>query len=363
MIYIAYIIIGFTLLQFIIAAVNLLTRVMLSGESTSDGPLISVLIPARNEEGNIRNILSDLLSQEYRNLEIIVFNDQSEDRTEAIVRQISGTSPGVKLINSKGLPEGWLGKNYACHCLSLEAVGDYLLFIDADVRIGNSIIAGSVAYMQKNKLALMSIFPKQEILSFGEMITVPVMNFILLSLLPLILVRKSSFPSLSAANGQYMMFDSVIYKAVNPHSIMKSDKVEDIKIARYLKNKGYPVACLTGNDSVRCRMYKGFGEAVNGFSKNVTAFFGNSVLLSIVFWLATTLGFMPVFALMPLFVILLYIFSYLATRIMISVVSEQKIMMNLLYLIPQQFALGIMIYRAVMNNFTGNYQWKGRNLT
>jgi len=362
MIYLAYIVTGFTLIQLIIAVINLLTRVKPGKEAPLYDPLISILIPARNEQENIGNILNDLSGQDYRNLEIIVFNDQSEDNTAEIVSQFHLLDRRIRLINSDELPENWLGKNYACYSLSRAAGGDYLLFLDADVRIGNGIIAGTVAYARRLKLALVSIFPRQEIISFGEMITVPVMNFILLSLLPLILVRKSSYHSLAAANGQFMLFNAHTYRDIDPHLLMRSEKVEDIKIARYLKKTGHSVACLTGNDLVRCRMYKGFREAINGFSKNVTCYFGESRFLSALFWLITTFGFIPVSSSMPLMIIFLYIFSYLVIRILISITSEQKIIFNLLFFIPQQIALGIMIYRAITSRFNKGYQWKGRSL-
>jgi glycosyltransferase involved in cell wall biosynthesis len=362
MIYLAYFVLAFTALQLLISFVNLLFREKIVNGQLKNAPLVSVLIPARNEEENIRNILEDLLMQDYKNIEILVFNDQSDDKTAEIVQEFEQQDQRINLITSQGLPAGWLGKNFACHKLSLAAKGDYFLFIDADVRISGGIISNGVAYASRHNLALISIFPKQIISTFGEKITVPNMNFILLSLLPLILVRKSSFSSLSAANGQFMLFNSEIYKTLHPHELTKKNKVEDIEIARLLKRNGFRIACLTGDKTIMCRMYFGFKDAVNGFSKNVSAFFADSILLSLLFWITTTFGFVFVSMAMPVAVFIGYLLAYLAIRTNVSIVSEQNVYLNLLYILPQQISCGFFILNAFINKYLRDYQWKGRNI-
>ena len=197
----------------------------------------------------------------------------------------------------------------------------------------------------------------------GERITVPNMNYILLSLLPLILVRKSTFQSLAAANGQFMIFNSVTYRKMFPHEKKKENKVEDIEIAHYFKQNHIPIACLVGNNSITCRMYEGFNDAVNGFSKNVTMFFGNSFASAIIFWLITSLGFLPILFGLSTTWFILYLGTILITRTFISLISEQNILQNIVFLIPQQFALGVFIYKAFINRIKKQHQWKGRNIS
>jgi hypothetical protein len=362
MIYLAYIVLAFTSVQLLVSISNLLFREKLKRGRVDGLPLVSVLIPARNEEKNISNILKDLLNQEYEYIEIIVFNDQSDDKTPEIVQSFIEKDNRIRLINSEGLPTGWLGKNHACHCLSRSAKGDYLLFLDSDVRVSNGIITNSVTFAIHNNLALISIFPKQILETFGEKFTVPNMNYILLSLLPLVLVRKLSFPSLAAANGQFMLFNSSIYKSFKLHEMLKSNKVEDIEIARFLKGKKQRIACLTGDKSIRCRMYSGFKDAVNGFSKNISSFFANSIIIALLFWITTTFGFIPVYMTMTVNLFILYLVAYLMVRVLISVSSEQNVYFNLLYFIPQQLSCGIFIYKAFLNRYIKDYQWKGRNV-
>jgi glycosyltransferase involved in cell wall biosynthesis len=362
MIILAYFILAFTLIQMIVALMNLLSETSLPKAVTQPSELVSVMIPARNEENNIGNILHDLINQEYTNIEIIVFDDQSEDKTGEIVKEFAAMDNRIRLVSSEGLPEGWLGKNYACYSLSKHSKGDYLMFLDADVSIGNNTIGKAVFFSKKHRLALISIFPKQIIRSIGEKITVPNMNYILLSLLPLILVRKSKFSSLSAANGQFMFFNAEVYHSVEPHKLMKNNKVEDISIAGYLKENRFKISCLVGDDHVNCRMYTGFNDATAGFSKNVIAFFGNSFLVAIMFWLVTTFGFIAVLFFLSKGFLFVYLAAYLFTRVLISIASRQNIIYNLGFIVPLQISMGIFIYRAFINKYFRKYQWKGRSV-
>jgi len=362
MIYLAYIIFTFTLIQLIVAIINSVSiQQPKSGIGNFNG-LVSVLIPARNEESNIANLLSDLHNQDYQNMEIIVFNDLSTDRTEEIVTKIAKNDTRIRLINSDGLPQGWLGKNYACHNLSQMAKGEYLLFLDGDVRVKGVIIINSITLAEKHKTGLLSIFPKQKMESLGEYLTVPVMNYILLTLLPLVLVFKSKFSSMAAANGQFMLFNRAKYFETLPHEKFRNNKVEDIEIARYFKQQSIPVVCTLGDETIECRMYNGFDEAVNGFSKNVVNFFGNSFPAAILFWIVTTFGFLVILSELSTDLFCIFLIIVLATRVVVSFISKQNIFLNLLLLVPQQFTLGILIYKAVIYKFNKQLKWKGRNI-
>lgn len=362
MLIIAYIVLVFTFIQLLVALVNYLTETNLPASGRKSEDLVSVLVPARNEENNIGNLLEDLIRENYRNIEVIVFNDQSDDRTAEIVTEYTIRDERIRLVNSAGLPDGWLGKNFACHSLSEHSRGQYLLFLDADVRIGNSVIGRAVSFCEKHNLSLISIFPKQIIRSFGERITVPNMNYILVSLLPLILVRKTGFSSLAAANGQFMFFGTEEYKSMRPHEMMRNDKVEDISIARAYKKRRLKVACLLGDDMITCRMYEGFNEAVTGFSKNVIAFFGNSFIIALLFWLVTTFGFIPIMLKLPAEILYAYLLACFSARIFISIASRQSLFYNLVFVIPLQASLFLFIYNAFINKYFKRFQWKGRNI-
>ncbi|WP_321996779.1 glycosyltransferase family 2 protein [Draconibacterium orientale] len=363
MIIAAWIIFIFTAIQLWVVLLNAIFRQPLPPCPNDFNPLVSILIPARNEEQNIGRLLKDIQQQAWQNFEILVFNDQSTDKSAQIVEEFSKNDQRIHLINSDGLPNGWLGKNYGCYQLAQKAKGSYFLFLDADVRISGTIIAGTIAKVQQHKLGLLSIFPKQMMRSWGEYFTVPIMNFILLSLLPLVFVRLLPFSSMAAANGQFMLFDAKTYRETQPHQTFRSNKVEDISIAQYFKKNGIRIACLAGNPSISCRMYSSFNDAVNGFSKNVIMFFGNSGMLAVLFWLITTLGFIPILIALPTKLIFIYLLMLVTIRIFISLVSHQNPLKNLLLAIPQQVVLSIFIIKAFLNKSKKAYQWKGRTIS
>lgn len=360
--YLAYIVVGFTLIQLVVSLVNYFFRQKIP-QLKGYNRVISVLIPARNEANNIGNLLSDVQKLDYKKLEILVFDDQSTDNTREIVLKYSSSDSRIRLIESTGLPAGWLGKNHACYKLSQHARGEYFVFLDADVRIQNNLAERAVLMAQRYNLALLSIFPKQEMRTFGEQITVPFMNYILLTLLPLIQVRRSRYASLSAANGQFMLFKAGEYKNINPHQRMKDKKVEDIAIARFYKQKQLKVACLAADADISCRMYSSFSEAISGFSKNVIMFFGNSYITAILFWLITTFGFIPVLLAYGLKGFGIYLTSVFLIRFFVSRASNQSVTQNILFMIFQQFSLGVAIAKSIQNNKRNQYTWKGRNIS
>lgn len=361
MIYLAYTVIAFTAIQLIVSFLNFIFKQKMKVGKSSD-KMVSVLIPARNEEINITNILMDVMTQNHRNFEILVFDDESTDNTVEEITTFMKHRKNIRLIKSEGLPEGWLGKNHACHSLAMEAKGDYLLFIDADVRIKDNIIKKTVYLAKKHKLGLLSIFPKQIMNSWGEYATVPIMNYILLTLLPLILVRKIGLSSLAAANGQYMLFETQNYMKLLPHKTNKSEKVEDIKIARYFKKKNLKTACLASEPEVKCNMYNSYQQSTNGFSKNVTTFFGGSTLLALVFWGITTIGFTPILFVYGARGLAIYLAAIITIRLFVSITSNQSVNKNIFFLVAQQVSLGIMIIKSIKNNFTKVHIWKGRNV-
>lgn len=362
MIYLIYFIFGFLALRLLVSLVNLVLPTRLPHSQTEQAPMVSVLIPARNEDKNIGQLLWQLGNSQYENLEILVYDDHSEDYTASIVQEIATGDRRIRLLQSEELPSGWLGKNHACHQLAQQAKGDYLLFLDADVMVKPPLIADALAYLQKHQLQLLSIFPKQQMISIGEKITVPLMNWILTSLLPLPLIKAAPQASLAAANGQFMLFDANNYRHNQWHERFKQHAVEDIYIMKAIKktqNRGHT---LLSNGQISCRMYSGFNDAANGFAKNTHAFFGGSHLLMTLFSLLSTFGFIPVIVYggMPLFAA--YLLMSILLRVFTSISSKQNITQNILLAPFQQLALLNITYRSILNKVRGYGVWKGRRM-
>jgi glycosyltransferase involved in cell wall biosynthesis len=361
MVYLAYISFLFLGMQLLNVVLNFVFKQRIKNSRDENTELISVLIPARNEETNISSLLSDLQKFKNENVEIIVFDDESTDNTVKVVQDFAKQDKRIVLIESEGLPEGWLGKNHACYQLAQKARGKYLLFLDADVRIEDNIITDAVYYLKRFNLKLLSVFPTQIQETFGEKISVPVMNYILLTLLPLVFVRISPFKSHAAANGQFMLFDAETYKKTQPHLLFKNSAVEDIKIARYFKKIKLKIACITGEKRIKCRMYKNYNEAVKGFSKNVFMFFGNLPILAFLFWAFSAFGFIPVWLALPQF--LTYYFAVLVSVLLLySLVGRQNSVINLILYPFHLLFLITILGKAFKVKKNKKLEWKERNI-
>jgi len=320
--------------------------------------LVSILIPARNEEKNILRSIESILNQDYKNIEIIVYDDQSEDKTSYLIEKFYKDK--VKLIKGSNLEKGFIGKNFACYKLSQISKGDYLLFMDADVEIHNKIIYKLIALSEKYNFELISIFPYQIMKSFGEKISVPIIYYLLLSLLPLFLVDKVKNPLLSAANGQLMFFKAKTYKKLNPHYIFKSSTAEDIDIAKFYKKNNLKIACFTGIKDVQCRMYNDLKDCINGLSKNIIQIFLNNSIFAITFSIITTFGFLTALIMKNYFLLILYFIIFLLNRLFVYITSNISLLPNLMISYVEQLLLIIIVFNSIINR--NRLKWKGRDI-
>ncbi len=360
--YLGWFTVGFLGIRFLVAFLNWISRPYLPIAQANDGLLVSILIPARNEAENLPALLGSLCKSSYKNMEVLVYDDASTDNTAEVAKSFSDKIP-LRVITGIALPEGWLGKSHACHRLALEATGQYLLYLDADVTVEPNIVARLVAFAQKRKLALISIFPFQVMVTRGEKIAVPVMNWILLTLLPLVLVRISRKVSLSAANGQLMFFDANIYRKNQWHQAVKTVRVEDIAIARLIKEKRLKMSTLLGSGEVCCRMYSGYNEAIAGLSRSLLAFFGNSILCTTIFTFFTTFGFIVVFISLSWVYGFLYLLAAILTRIFVLLASKQFNLFNVFTIVHQHYAFLRIVKQSIAAKIKGKTEWKGRDIS
>jgi len=363
MIYLGWILMFFGAIRLFVAFLNWISRLHLPPcQPLTFKPKISILIPARNEESNIGLLLSDLSTFEYEPIEILVYDDLSTDQTASVIKRYATQNSTIKYIEGKPLPDGWLGKNNACHQLAKAATGQLYLFLDADVRVQSGLVENAISFIQKHKLKLLSIFPRQIMEKVGVKLSVMLINWVLLSLLPLFMVRKSSWKSFSAANGQFMLFDANIYRKILPHQHFKQEKVEDIAIMYYYKKQKIKVAALLGDSTIQCKMYSGFSDSVNGFSKNIFQFFGGSILVTLLFAIVTTFTPFYLFLFNGKLEGILYLFSILWIRIFVSLASKQSVIDNLFLMPAQQFTFLKIIFNALRNKRKKSILWKERNI-
>ncbi|MFM8351679.1 MAG: glycosyltransferase, partial [Actinomycetales bacterium] len=240
---------------------------------------VSILIPARNEAHRITPTLRSVLAQEgLSDAQIIILDDGSTDGTGEVIRRAIGTDPRVKVLDGDDNPppKGWLGKPWACHRLSQEATGNVLIFIDADVVLHPHAIASAVQMLRRDRLHLLSPYPRQIAQSIPERITQPLVTWSWLSTLPLLIAERSRIPQLSAAIGQFLVVDAAAYRASGGHTAVAGEVIEDAGVIRALKRHGYRGMPAIGGDIATCRMYDGAAEVYEGYTKSLWSVFGTT---------------------------------------------------------------------------------------
>jgi len=231
-------------------------------------PSLSVLIPARNEARNIGRCLQSLLAQDYPAMEVIVLDDGSTDATAQIVQEWARRDARVRLVQGQDLPQGWVGKNFACHQLAEVARGEWLLFTDADTDHRRNSLRWSVHAAQQNQADLLSLIPRTVTHTFGERLILPIITFGLLVCLPLAVGERLRRPSLAMAIGPFMLFHRDAYRRIGGHRAVRSEVVEDVALARRVRKGGGRVTLLDGAEHVEVHFYRGFRESWQGLAKS-----------------------------------------------------------------------------------------------
>jgi chlorobactene glucosyltransferase len=262
--------------------------------SVEEAPLVSILVPARNEALNIEACVGSLLAQDYPRFELIVLDDHSDDGTGVIVRRLGLQESGERrVISSEPLPSGWTGKGWACHQLSLVARGEFLFFTDADTAHGPGTVAAAVAAAREYRADLLSAWPRLVTVTLGEKLIIPMILLLGMCLYPhwlVLLLQKYPYfarylppvvrKGLGAANGQFMFFTRAGYDRIGGHAGLHDHLVEDVALGRAVTERmgeGMRLWNCESLDFSTCRMYRSFGETWEGFTKNMRAAFEDSL--------------------------------------------------------------------------------------
>ena len=247
----------------------------LDGESDippPDAPLVSVVLPARNEAHNIERCVKSILSTSYPNLELIVVDDSSTDGTADVARRSIGSDSRARVVINAPLPDGWFGKQWACTTGAKVAHGEILQFTDADTVHSADLVTRSVNAMRRTGADLFSIAGRQELGGFWERIIQPQV-FTILSMRygGTESVNKSTLVANKIANGQCIFVRRDAYDSIGGHSAVRTSVAEDLMLAQKFFAVRKRVILMLGVNQLSTRMYASLREIINGWRKNVFA--------------------------------------------------------------------------------------------
>ena len=335
--------------------------------------MVSVLVPARNEEKNISKCLSSLSEQEYSELEILVLDDNSTDQTASLIELFAKSDSRFTLIKGKKLPDGWIGKNWACHQLSLAAKGEFLVFVDADAILAKGVISASVAEAVLENVQLLSVMPRRIASCVLERLLFPLIDWATFAWLPLKLAQWRQNAQMSATVGQFILFTRLAYNDIGGHKMVHDNPLDDFELGRLVKRRGFQWRLIRGKDWVSVLPYSGNKEAFQGVARSV--FPALSYRVSFLVFLVM---FCLVLIFLPLATVILNLFSnssespvlamaaFSIANVFISWATACKefnhnLILSLFYPLSAAIMLLVGLYSFATYSF-GFTHWKGRRM-
>lgn len=362
----------FLMVAFIIALSNLFALKSLERYTVLDQtPSVTVLIPARNEEANIRLCVTSLLTQNYPSLQVVVLDDNSTDNTGAILLELKVSHINLEVIQGKPLPNGWTGKNWACHQLAQIATSELVLFVDADTTFEPDAISHAVAALLKERADFVTVLPRQIVATWGEKLVVPIMNWSIFSIIPYAIAHRVRTQKLVMAVGQFMLFRLHTYHEIGGHEAIRGEFLDDLPLAKRIKKQGFRWRLFNGSKLITCRMYHNFREVSDGLARSLFTVFGKNTLAYLWIWICLGITFLE-----PLIFIILHLFGLpieiLTLNASIVMLIISLILWGIVYLrfrypfyltffFPLTIILSFYIaMRSLIITKTGRMTWKGR---
>ena len=343
-----------------------------------DAPLVSILVPARNEALNIATCAGSLLAQDYPHCELLVLDDHSTDGTGEILRDLTARGGRLRVLTGAPLPPGWTGKGWACHQLAAQARGAFLFFADADTAHAPGTVSAAVAFAREHRADLVSAWPALLTATCGERLNIPMIVFLGMVMYPhWLLLFLQNHPHLAArvpawarrvlgaANGQFMFFTRAAYDRIGGHAAVHDHLVEDVALGRAVTARMGQGMRLFNCDSLQfstVRMYRSFGETWEGFTKNLRAAFEESLLgfLAIGAWQLCGFLLPFVFAVVtPRPLVFAQIAIIFLIRILLTVRFRTSWLSCVLHPVAQALGLAIGL-NSWRRSAGGGVSWKGR---
>jgi glycosyltransferase involved in cell wall biosynthesis len=334
--------------------------------SAPAGLRVTAIVPARNEEQVIEACVKALACQP-EITEILVVDDQSADGTAEVVRRLMAEIPQVRLLETREVPAGWVGKNNAVWMGAKEAQDAWLLFTDADAELAPHAVVCALQIAQETGAALVSFSPEQATETWYEKSLIP---FVYCRLAKHFSFRAVNDPtsSAAAANGQFLMIRHDAYEAIGGHASVAGEVLEDVALAKRAKGAGYRIWFGAGKGIVRTRMYRSFDAMWEGWKKNLYLLTGGTPgamyreLLSVVPWIPIVLLVLALSLPLALLVGLgLLLARHAAYGMALS--SNQFRVRYIVYYVPAVMLYAGVLWASYRAHLKGKIEWKGREVS
>jgi cellulose synthase/poly-beta-1,6-N-acetylglucosamine synthase-like glycosyltransferase len=329
-------------------------------ESGSTLKSFSLLIPCRNEDENIEDLVANLAALSHPQHEIIFINDNSSDQTFQLLTAATSKISKMRVIDAPPLPSGWMGKPWALQQGLGVAKNEFIVTIDADVRLTASALESVDLLLVQSGLDFTSPYPAQNAVTLPERLIQPLLQWTWMTTVPLRIAEKSSRPSLAVANGQFFFIRHSALTAIGGFSSIKNCVLDDIELARALLRNGFKGGVSDGSKISHTRMYSSFSQIRSGYAKSLSialgGIFGSTLLISLLM-VTGILPFLLAFSGSELAAVALLI--GVASRIVSAASTRGVVIDSFLHPISSLFFIYLIIYSLF---FRSRITWKGRSV-
>ena len=322
---------------------------------------VMLLLPVRNEEGNITECITTLKSQSgVENLKYIVINDQSTDKTTELLTSAIAGDARFTVLETDGPRTGWLGKVSALQSGYEAANAEFIVTLDADVRLNPDALSRAINQILELDLDFISPYPRQDALTLTEKLIQPLLHWSWMSTIILRLAEKKSQPSTAVANGQFFIVRKSALDAVGGFQSVQNQILDDIEIARSLIKSGFRGVVTEGAEIAHTRMYQNFSEIREGYGKSLHKAFGGKVGALVASAFIGLTGILPLILALQGSLIATITFLLIAFTRALSALRAKS---NPLFALLHPISSALLIYLIAYSwRKRGTVQWKGRTV-
>lgn len=341
------------------AIFNAITIIRPRGQS-SNNLSFSILVPCRNEADNVSELVSSLGALDHPRYEVIFIDDNSTDNTGDLLSQAVRERPAMKVVSAPALPDTWMGKPWALSQGLDHAHHEYIVTVDADVRLAPDSLSAMDAVLQRTGSDFLSPYPAQIAETLTERLIQPLLQWTWMTTVPLRLAMRSARPSLAVANGQFLFIKKSALVSIGGFNSIQSSVLDDIDLARVLVRSGYKGGVCDGSTIASTRMYASFAEIRAGYGKSMSTGFGGiigSLALALVMAISAVVPF--IYSIAGSSIATAALLLVLASRVVSAISSRSLLIDALLHPISALFFIYLLIYS---NLFHSKIMWKGRSI-